>query len=254
MLLAIDVGNTTTGAAVFDGDTIVSRNKLMTPAEITVVFLKSLIKKVYRKKITDVVVSSVVPFVDDSIKECVEEFFRKPPYFIDHTIDTGLTLKIDNPAELGADRIVDSVGALHFHNPPLIVIDSGTAITFDIIDKDYNYMGGAIFPGIELSINSLAQKAAKLNRIHFGIPDSIMGSNTESCIQAGIYYSYVGGISYMIDEYKKIIGQNAKTIATGGLSEFFKDVIKGVDYFEPDLIYYGLKKMHQRIKTDLPQS
>jgi type III pantothenate kinase len=243
MLLTIDVGNTSTGIAVFDGDQIASKNKLMTPDEVSIIFLKSLVKKEHRSPIANIIVSSVVPFVDESLKQSIKDYFKKDPIFIDHTTKIGLKLKIDNPAEMGADRIADSIGALHFFDPPFIIIDSGTATTFDVISRNMEYLGGSIFPGIELSTNSLAQKAAKLGRVHFSPPESIMGTNTESHIKAGIYYSYIGGLTYMIKEYKKIVGNDAKVIATGGLVRHFQHKIEGVDLYEPDLIYYGLKKI-----------
>jgi type III pantothenate kinase len=244
----MDIGNTATGIAVFSGDRIVSKNKLLTPDEITVTYLKSLLKKEYRRKIKDIIVSSVVPFVDRSLSASVESFFGKKVFFVDHQTDSGLTLKIDYPQELGADRIADSVGALHFFDPPLMVIDSGTATTFDIISRECEYLGGAIFPGIELSINSLAKNTAKLDRIPFGVPESILGTNTESNIRAGIFFSYVGGLSYMIEEYKKITGGDTKVVVTGGLVRYFESRLPGVDLFEPDLIYYGLKKIYARLK------
>jgi type III pantothenate kinase len=249
MLLTIDVGNTSTGIAVFDGDRIASRNKLMTPDEVSVTFLKSLVKKEHRKPIANIIVSSVVPFVDESLRQSIKDYFKKDPVFIDHTIDTGLKLKIDIPGELGADRIADSIGALYFFDPPFIIIDSGTATTFDVISRNLEYLGGAIFPGIELSINSLAEKAAKLGRIHFSPPASILGTDTESHIKAGIYYSYIGGLTYMIREYKKIVGNDAKVIATGGLVRHFEYKVEGVDLYEPDLIYYGLKKIFDIVKS-----
>ncbi|MGE5342982.1 MAG: type III pantothenate kinase [Candidatus Omnitrophota bacterium] len=243
MLLTIDVGNTTVGTAVFDGDEIASKNKLMTPDEVTITYLKSLIKKEYRRPIRDVIVSSVVPFVDQSLKTSIESYFNKSPIFIDYAMNTGLKFKIENPAELGSDRIADAMGALRFFPPPFIIIDSGTATTFDVINRDFEYIGGAILPGIELSINSLAQHTAKLRRIHFSAPDSILGKNTEGHIKAGIFYSNIGGISYMIREYKKIVGEDAKVIATGGLVRHFESKFNEIDRFEPDLIYYGLKKI-----------
>lgn len=221
----------------------------MTPDEVSVTFLKSLLKKEYRREISDIIVSSVVPFVDESLARSIREFFKKEGYFIDHKTPVGLNYKIDNPVELGADRIADSIGALYFYEPPFIVIDSGTATTFDVISRDMEYLGGCIFPGIELSINSLAQNAAKLGRIHFSAPDSIMGTSTETHIKAGIYYSYIGGLSYMIEEYKKIVGQDAKIIATGGLIKHFEGKIGGIDRFEPDLTYYGLKKIFDIINS-----
>ncbi len=243
MLLTIDVGNTATGIAIFDGDQIVSKNKLLTPDEVSITYLKSLLKKEFRAKITDIIVSSVVPFVDESLRRFIREYFAKEPLFIDHTVKSGLIFKIDNPAELGADRIADSAGALYLFKPPFIIIDSGTATTFDIISRDMEYLGGSIFPGIELSINSLAQNTAKLGRIHFSTPTSILGTNTESHIRAGIYYSYIGGLAYMIKEYKKIVGQDAKVLATGGLIKHFEGKVEGIEVYEPDLTYYGLKKI-----------
>jgi len=249
MLLAIDVGNTTVGAAIFQGDQIVSKNKLMTPEEVTVTFIKSLLKKEHRMKITDVIISSVVPFVDESLRQSVTRYFKKAPVFIDAALDSGLKFNVDNPSELGADRIADAIGACHFFPPPFIIIDSGTATTFDVISRDMVYLGGCIFPGVELSINSLAQKAAKLGRIHFTTPKSILGTNTEEHIKAGIYYSYIGGITYMIEEYKKIAGQDARVIATGGLVRHFEGRIPGIDLYEDDLIYYGLKGIFVRIAS-----
>ena len=249
MLLTIDVGNTSTGGAVFDGERIVSKNKLKTPDEAPVIFLKSLIKKEYRKQITDIIVSSVVPFVDETLKLSIKNYFKKDAVFIDHTTDRGLKLKIDVPGELGADRIADAIGALYFFKPPFIVIDSGTATTFDVISRNLEYMGGCIFPGVELSINSLAQNTAKLGRIHFSTPKSIMGTSTETHIRAGIYYNNIGALTYMIKEYKKIVGNYAKVVATGGLVQHFENKIEGIDMYEPDLIYYGLKKIFDILES-----
>ncbi len=247
MLLTIDIGNTTTGAAIFSDDKIISRNKLLTPQEISVIFLKSLVKEDCRNLIKAVSVSSVVPFVDDSLKVSVKELFGVDPFFTDYTTDTGIKLKIDNPGEMGADRIADYIGALSLYPPPFIVIDSGTATTFDIINKSSEYIGGSIFPGIELSIKSLAQNTAKLEMIKFGIPESIIGTNTEDSIKAGIFYNYLGGLSYMIREYKKEIGYEAHVVATGGLINYFEGKIPEVDHFEPDLIYLGLKKIYDDV-------
>lgn len=250
MLLTIDVGNTTTGIAVFKQNHLAFINKLLTPDEVSRYFLKSLVKKKYRLEVNDIIVSSVVPFVDESLRSSIREYFGKEAIFIDHTTaeDVGLKLKIDIPEELGADRIADTIGALHFFPPPFIIIDSGTATTFDVVSKDLEYLGGCIFAGIELSINSLAQHTAKLGRVHFRVPESILGTNTEAHIVTGIYHCYVGGLSYMIEEYKKIVGNNAKVIATGGLVRYFESKIKGIDLFEPNLIYYGLKKIYEILK------
>jgi len=249
MLLTIDVGNTTTGAAIFSEDKIISKNKLLTPGEISVLFLKSLVKEDCRSLINAVSVSSVVPIVDDSLRKSVKELFNVEPYFTDYTINTGINRKRDNPEEMGADRIADFIGALSIFPPPFIVVDSGTAITFDIINKDKEYIGGAILPGIELSIKSLAQNTAKLEMIKFGIPKSITGKNTKDSIKAGIYFNNLGGLSFMIREYKKIIGTNAHVVATGGLIKYFEGKIPEIDIYEPDLIYIGLKKIYEDMRN-----
>jgi len=246
MLLTIDVGNTSTGVATFNKNSIIFKNKLTTPDLISDRFLINLIPLSFTKKIEAIIVSSVVPLIDNSLVDAVKNRFGKNPFFVDHRTETDIKIKIDNSEELGADRIADAVGGLLFSDPPLMILDSGTATTFDIVNQDYEYIGGSIFPGIELSIKSLASNTAKLERINFTIPDSILGSNTEDNIRAGICYSYIGGLSHMIDEYKKIIGQNAKVIATGGVSLYFQNRIKSIDIFEPDLIYYGLKKIHEK--------
>ena len=246
-LLTIDIGNTSTSCAIFDVKNIVYRNRLITPDEITDEFLKNLLKSDFISRIGDVVCASVVPYVDRSLERSIKNLLQKKVLFVDHKTDTGIKIKIDKPEELGADRIADSVGGLHFFTPPFIVIDSGTATTFDIVNKDYEYIGGSIFSGIELSIRSLANNTAKLDRINFKIPKSIIGSNTESSIRSGIYYSYIGGLGYMIDECKKEVGADAKVCATGGLTRYFKGKIKSIDMFEPDLIFYGLRMIYNRV-------
>lgn len=244
MLLTIDVGNTTTGVAIFDGDEIVFRNKLATPDEVSDKFLRSLIKWSLLNEGDGIIVSSVVPLVDESLETGIRELFGRKPLFINHQTKTGLEIKIDRSEELGADLIAGAVGGLYFFSPPFVVIDSGTATTFGAVNRDHEYIGGAILPGIEISIKSLAANAAKLNRIHFNVPDSIVGKNTEECIRTGIFYCNLGGINYMIQEYKELLGSDTNIILTGGLIRHFKDRLQDIDLYEPDLIYYGLKKIH----------
>ena len=246
MLLTIDIGNTCAGIAIFSDSRILFKNKLSTPDRITVRFLTNLVGESHVDRIDSIIISSVVPYIDQSLSAAVERLFKKKPVFVDQHTETGVHIRVDEPGELGADRIADCSGGISFSKPPLIIIDSGTATTFDIVNEQYEYIGGCIFPGIELSIRSLASNTAKLNRVAFTIPDSILGTDTESNIQAGIYYSCIGGLEFMIDEYKKIIGQEARVIATGGVSFYFKDRIKNIDLYEPDLIYHGLKFIYEK--------
>lgn len=247
MLLTIDVGNTSISGAVFKGKNIIYKRRLITPGEISVRFIKKLLLVELNNKITDVMISSVVPDFDEPLAGFIKNLFGKEAFFLTHKTNTEIKIKIDSPEELGADRIADSVGALHFFNPPYIVIDSGTATTFDVVNRDYEYIGGSIFPGIELSIKSLAENTAKLKMINFSVPKSLVGTTTENSIKSGIYFSYIGGLSYMIDEYKMIVGSDSKVIATGGLTKYFKNKIKNIDLFESDLVHYGLKIIHNKI-------
>jgi type III pantothenate kinase len=246
MLLTIDIGNTCVGVAIFSAERILAKNKLITPDRITVRFLKNLVGEPHLAGIDSIIISSVVPYLDQSLSIAVESLFGKKAVFIDHHTPTGIEIKVDTPRELGADRIANSAGGIHFSTPPLIIIDSGTATTFDIVNEKYEYIGGCIMPGIELSIRSLASNTAKLDRISFAIPESILGTDTESNIQAGIYYSCIGGLEFMIDEYKKITGPGTTVIATGGVSFYFKDRLKNIDIYEPSLVYYGLKYIHEK--------
>jgi len=233
MLLTIDVGNTTTGVTIFDGDKIVFRNKLATPDEVSDKFLKSLIKRSLIKEGDGIIVSSVVPLIDESLEAGIFDLFGRKPLFINHKIKTGIQVKLDRPDELGADLIAGAVGGIYFFSPPLVVIDSGTAITFAVVNGDFEYIGGAILPGIEIAIKSLASNAAKLDRIHFNIPASVVGTNTEDCIRTGIFYSNLGGLNFMIEEYKKLLGQDTKIIVTGGLVRHFQGRLQGIDLYEP---------------------
>ncbi len=245
MLLTIDVGNTTTGVAIFDGDEIIFRNKLATPDEVSDKFLKSLIKRKLIKEGDGIIASSVVPLVNESLEAGIRELFGRKPLFINHKIKTGINIKLDRPEELGADLIAGAVGGLYFLPPPLVVVDSGTAITFGVVNSEFDYIGGAILPGIEISIKSLASNAANLSRIHFNVPGSIVGKNTEDCIRTGIFYSNLGGLNFMIKEYKKLLGEDTKIIVTGGLIRHFQNRLLGIDLYEPDLLYYGLKKIYE---------
>lgn len=243
MLLAVDVGNSTVAVAIFAADEIVFKNWLTTPDEVTEKFVHSIVKRDLIGDISDVIVSSVVPLVDRSLADSLKAIFGKEPIFIDHKSNTGLQITTDKPEELGADLIAGAVGGLHFYRPPLIIIDSGTAITFAAVNRDCEYLGGAILPGIEVAVRSLASNAAKLERINFWVPQSAVGTNTAECIRAGLFYTYLGGLQLMIGEYKKLLGDDARVIVTGGLIRYFKDRLNGIDRYEPDLIFYGLKKI-----------
>ncbi len=246
MLLAGDIGNTTFSLALFKNETIFKTRKLPTPKKITPELMQRISKFVDKYSVSHIMFSSVVPRLEKSLADLCYSKLKIRPYYIDINTDTGLKIKVDKPEEVGADRIVNAVGALKYLQPPLVVIDSGTATTLDIINREREYIGGVIFPGIEISLKSLAENTAKLKRIKFKIPRSIIGRNTTECMRAGLYYSYIGSLNYMISEYRKILSPQAGVIITGGLVKYLKNKIKGVDLYEENLIFYGIKEIYNR--------
>jgi type III pantothenate kinase len=247
MLLAVDVGNTVTAAAVFRGRTIVHRGRVPTPAAWAARHLPALLAAGVRGQVSAAVVSSVVPRLDRPLGEAIRRSCSVRPVFIDHRTPTGIALRIDRPAQLGADRIADCAGALSLFPPPLIVIDSGTAITFDLVDAAGDYRGGCILPGVAIAIRSLAENTAKLKNIAFAVPRSPIGTNTADSIRAGIYYGTVGALQHLIARYREELGRGTRVVATGGLSRFFQGRVPGIDAFEPDLIFLGLRRIHEHL-------
>jgi type III pantothenate kinase len=245
MLLTVDVGNTTTAAAVFRDGAIIFRSRVPTPLALSPRHFSALLPSAQAKRVTAAMVSSVVPRLDRPLAAAVRRACGLRPEFLDARTPTGMPLKIDRPQELGADRIADCAGALALFPPPLIVIDSGTAITFDLVNRQGEYCGGCILPGIGIAIQGLAEKTAKLKRISFTVPRSPLGTNTADSVRAGIFYGYVGALQHLISLYRGRLGRAATVVATGGLVRLFRGRVNGIDAFEPDLIFQGLRRIHQ---------
>jgi type III pantothenate kinase len=246
MLLTIDVGNTMTAAAVFRGKTIVFRSRIPTPKTSSSRHFQALLPAAMAKKVTATIVSSVVPRLNRSLAADVRNTCAPRPVFLNYRTMTGIPLKIDRPAQLGADRIADCAGALALFSPPLIVIDSGTATTFDLLNSAGEYCGGSILPGMAIAIKSLAENTAKLKNIVFTIPRSAAGTNTADSIRAGVYFGYIGALQHLIACYREILGSGSRVVATGGLIRYFKGKVKGIDVFAPDLLFQGLRSIHER--------
>ena len=246
MVLTIDVGNTSTACAVFRGEAIVFRRHWPTPKIWRRGQLQALLRPGWAAKVRAVVASSVVPALDKGLAADCKKNLGLPVLFLNHRTATGITLTIDTPSELGADRIADCLGALAFFPPPLIIIDSGTATTFDLLNEKKEYCGGCILPGIHIAIKSLAENTAKLKNIVFAVPASPVGTNTANSIRAGIFYGYVGALTHFIGLYRGILGPKSKVVATGGLIRYFQGRVPGIDAFEPDLLFHGLKSAHDR--------
>jgi type III pantothenate kinase len=246
VLLTVDAGNTKVAAAVFRGSAIVFRGRLATPPSWTQRSFAALLPDPWPARVTAAAVSSVVPRLDRPIAAAIRRACTVRPLFLDSR-NAGLPLRIDRPSELGADRIADCIGALALYPAPLVVIDSGTAITFDLVDRAGSYRGGCILPGVGVAIRALADHAARLRRVAFAVPRSPLGRNTADSIRAGIFFGTQGALGHLIALYRRRLGPRTTVVATGGMMGAFRGRVPGIDAFEPDLVFIGLRRAHERL-------
>ncbi len=249
MFLAVDIGNTSIGIAVFEQNKAVFRNKISTRHDLDKKDFDCLFEVIPQEQLSqirDIAFCSVVPELDKKIHQFLEQKFPVKVKNINIDMDTGLTYTIDYPQNLGADILAGVCGTMEFLKPPFITIDSGTAITIAVVNDKYEYCGGAIIPGLETSVKALTLKASKLSDLKFSKPTSVLGKNTGDSLNAGVFYNTVGGLNLLISEYKKMFGDNCKVAVTGGLSLIFQPYIKGVDLWEENLVYLGIQHIYRR--------
>jgi type III pantothenate kinase len=268
MLLAIDVGNTNTVFALFKEKTEQSRLReaqsgrdytmlgswrSVTEAQRTsdeyAVFLRTLVqeKGITLKDVKAAIIGSVVPDANFHLTKFCREHIQCEPLMVGSPeVETGIKVLIDRPEEMGADRIVDAVGGASAYKPPLLIIDFGTATTFNVIDADGNCVGGAIAPGINLSLQALHMAAAKLPRIGIAPTEKVIAKNTNDAIRSGIYWGYVGLIEGMIARIKNEFGKPMTVVATGGLAPMFTDVVKSIDHVNDHMTLQGLCEIYER--------
>lgn len=253
MLLAIDAGNTNIVFAVYDGDQLrgewrASTNVERTPDELGVWLTQLLtIVGLSHKDIHAAIIASVVPAMVFNLKTLCRRYFHNEPLVVgDEGVDLGLTILLDQPEEVGADRLVNAVAAHHCCKGPLIIIDFGTATTFDVVDGEGNYCGGAIAPGINLSLQALHMAAAKLPRVAIGRPKQVIGKATVPAMQSGIFWGYVSLIEGLVKRIKDEFGEEMQVLATGGLAPLFTEATKVIDRLEGDLTLRGLLLIHRR--------
>lgn len=255
MLLVIDIGNTNITLGIFEGDNIIGNYRLTTKFQRTSdeygFMLLSFINAsdITVEDIDDIIISSVVPKINYSFTNSIIKYFKKEPIRIGPGIKTGISIRTENPVELGADRLVDAAGAYYIYGGPCLVIDFGTATTFDIVSKDGCFIGGAIAPGIGTSSNALSSQAAKLPEISISKPKSIIGKNTVSSMQAGTLYGYIGLTEKIIDQIKKEYGEDLKVISTGGLGKMISKETDSIDIYDQDLTFKGLKIIYDKNKS-----
>ncbi len=250
MLLAIDIGNTNIVIGVFLKNRFLSfrlsTNLKMTQDEYCINLYNLFNLYSINDKPEGVIISSVVPQITPKIHKAVKIVFNIKALEVGPGIKTGMPIKYDNPKEVGADRIVNAVGAYEEFRDALIVIDSGTAVTFDVISKKGEYIGGAISPGIQISADALSEKTAKLPRVPIQEPRSVIGKTTTHSIQSGLFYGYMSLIEGMIDKIKKEMGSKCTVVATGGDSILFYKYLESIHYYRPHLTLFGLKVIYER--------
>lgn len=252
MLLAIDVGNTQTVIGVFDGNNLkahfrISTNKEETGDELAVTLTNLLsLEALSLSDIKALVVSSVVPHCTASLEEMADKVLGLEPLLVGPGTKTGMPILYDNPHEVGADRIANAVAAYELYSGPVIVIDFGTATTFDAVSKKGEYLGGAIAPGIEISAEALFEVAAKLSKVDLEAPQSVIGKNTRSSMQAGIILGHAGLVDSIIRRMKDEMKNDAKVVATGGLAELIAPNCQTNLEVNPLLTLVGLKKIYDR--------
>ena len=253
MLLAIDSGNTNIVFAVFDGDTRRGEWRSSTSTERTAdefgVWLMQLmqIDGIRREDITSAIVASVVPAVNFGLKTLCRRYFGCDPLIVgDESVKLGIEVLLDRPEEVGADRLVNAVAAHKFYKGPMIVIDFGTATTFDVVDGEGNYCGGAIAPGINLSLEALHMGAAKLPRVAIGRPRQVIGKATVPAMQSGVFWGYVSLIEGLVKRIQEEFGQSMLVVATGGLAPLFKDATDVIQVLDGDLTLRGLVEIWRR--------
>lgn len=255
MMLAVDIGNTNIVLGVYKQRELLHHFRLNTARQSTVDEYGVLIYNLFNmsglalKDIEGVIISSVVPPLVQVIVEMCEKYIGKDPLLVGPGIKTGLNLRYENPREVGADRIVNAVAAIERYKCPLVVVDFGTATTFDCIDSGANYLGGAIVPGLGISTEALYQRASKLPRIELEKPKKVIGRNTVHAMQAGIIFGYAGQVEGIVRRIKQEMNAPVlKVIATGGLAPLIAGETDCIDEVNPMLTLEGLRIIYDRNK------
>ena len=252
MLIVIDIGNTNIVLGAYEGDVLVDHWRLQTHTGHTIDEMGILLRQLFAARAVDLdaidsaIISCVMPTMLGTTVGMLERYFDVTPLVVGPGIRTHMPILCDNPKEVGADRIVNSVAGYELYKEGLIVVDFGTATTFDAVSPKGEYLGGAIAPGINISAEALFQKASKLPRIELTRPDKVVGKNTVASMQSGIFFGYVGLVRAIVSRMKDELGFPVRTIATGGLAGLFAQETNCIEEIHKHLTLEGLRILYHR--------
>ena len=252
MLLVVDAGNTNVVFAIHDGQRWAGIWRIATEPQRTsdeyAVWLLTLLNHTQLSPdlVSDAVIGTVVPAALYHLRRLCREWFNVEPLVARASLDWGFEIRMDNPDDVGADRLLNSLAAYRYFQSALVVIDFGTATTFDVVEADGSYIGGVIAPGINLSIEALHQAAARLPRIGIGRPQAVIGTGTVAAMQSGVYWGYIGLVEGLVARIRREIDAPAKIVATGGLAPLFAEGTTIFDRIDPDLTLDGLRLLAER--------
>jgi|SRR5690625_340484 len=253
MIFVLDTGNTNTVLGVFENDQLKYEWRLKTDRHKTEdefgILIKSLfdLKGIAFSDIKGVIISSVVPPIILALEKMCKRYFQIEPLIVGREeVKTFLGMCYPHPQEIGADRIVNAVGAIEAYGPPLIIIDFGTATTYCYVNEHGEYSGGLIAPGIKISMDALYSKASKLPKIEIQVPSQVIGSSTVEAMQSGVFYGYVGQVDGIIHRMRQQISQPTTVIATGGWASLIASESKTIDYVDPHLTLKGLYSIYKK--------
>lgn len=254
MLLTVDIGNTSIGFGVFDKEELIDDFALSSGIQRTAdeygMLLIDMLERTSMpiRMIDGAIICSVVPSLTSPVVSSIRKYLKLEPMILSPGAKTGVSVRYDNPKEIGTDRIALAAGGLNIYGSGLLIIDFDTATTYEYIDEKGTYRGGCIAPGLKISIDALSENASKLPAVELKPMQSVITSDTVSAMQAGIYFSFIGSVEYLIDRFRKEIGKSIKVIATGRLGKAIAKSTEKIDIYDEKLIYRGLRIIYEKNK------